>query len=447
MSNNINNSSLPKREENKNEFSQNIETEKLFLQDVKLLTSLKSIPGKIIPLSNQINDVPKFNNNENSNNNINKTETNIKFYQKSKSIFTPFEKSNINGINLINNNIINNVNKYTTNNYFFNNGINNLSINLNPFNNQIGGMPPFPDYGGFLENPLIYSPSNHPSFLSIKSDMKNNFIWTDNKFTQNSFYFPNIIVFNGNYNNQIENNLNKGNYNNILTNKFSHLSFQQNNNNILNNEDLLKKKRTTNLLIKKKSEYNSDNINNNNYTKNNSDEKISQLNFNNNYEISKNEIIKDNIKEKDDNKKNKKILFNIENYFEESYEEYNNNYPKIKNNKIIKNNLFNCYQKKKKRRKKNEIKKYKCVHPNCEYSYKTLKQLQNHHYKMISECQLDSVQILKLIYKTKLMLINLIKDNKKKKEFFAKLYEQNINNISLSNYSEFITGSHFDDIV
>ena len=442
MSSKNNNSSVSKREENKSEFPKNIEKENCFLEDIKLLSSLKSIPGKIIPLYNQINEMPKCNSKDNNNDKKNITDSNMKFYQVSKNIFSPIDKTNINGINLINNNInnniINNVNKYTTNNYIFNNGITNTNINLNSLNNPNWGMAPFPDYGGLIKNQLIYSPCNHPSFLSIKSDLKNNSIWTENKFTQNSFYYPNKILFNGNFINQNENNLNKGNFNKIINNKFSQISFHQYNNNNVNNEELLKKKRSsTSLLIKKESENNFDNINN---IDNISDEKICLLNYKNDENLKK-----ENIEEKDNKQKKEKILFNIENYYEEDDDD-DNIYHNIKNDLSNTNKLFNCIHKKKKR-KKNEIKKYKCVHPNCEYSYKTIKQLQNHHYKMIPECQLDSVQILKLIYKTKLILINLIKDNKSKRTFFTKLYEENINNISLTNYIEFITGSHFDDIV
>ena len=85
------------------------------------------------------------------------------------------------------------------------------------------------------------------------------------------------------------------------------------------------------------------------------------------------------------------------------------------------------------------------MHPKCDNFYKTLKQLQNHHYKMISECQLDSVQVLKLIYNIKKIIINIINKDKKKKDYFSKLYEDSMNKITLSNYSEFIAGAHFND--
>ena len=136
---------------------------------------------------------------------------------------------------------------------------------------------------------------------------------------------------------------------------------------------------------------------------------------------------------------------------QESCEEDDNIYHNIKKNKIENNNnnnLFNCFLKKKRRRKKiHDLNKYKCTHPTCDYSYKTLKQLLNHHYKMISECQIDSVQLLKLIYNSKLILLKLIEKYKNNKEKFQKLYEDTAHNISLTNYFESITGLNFDDII
>ena len=77
---------------------------------------------------------------------------------------------------------------------------------------------------------------------------------------------------------------------------------------------------------------------------------------------------------------------------------------------------------KRKRKKINEIYKYKCSHPKCEYSYKTKKQLQNHHYKMTQECQLDSIEIIKMIRNSKNLLKNIIENNKNTREKFEKLY-------------------------
>ena len=476
MSNIINNSIIPpKKDESKNDLYQKTEKDNTFLLDVQLLSSLKSIPGKIIPLSNKINEVSKSNNKENCNDK-NKNDTNL---NNNKSIFTPIDKSNnpfnylnmgaINNTNINVNNVnnVNNIvnNNYTTNNFFLASGLNNTNINmnLNSFNNPSNAIGI--NYG-FLDNPLLCSPSNHPSILSIKSDIKNNnFLWTDNKFSQNSFYFPNFMLYNnGNYasneNNINYGNLNKNNINNIINNnmKLSQLSYQpcnlpnQNQNGC---EELLKKKRSNPILFAKEGENNINNINNlnninniNNNNENNLDKKLTLLSLNNKCNENEKDKRDNNIEidEEKEKNKSKKVFFNVENYSEESYEEEEDKIYHNVGGKSDCNNIFNCYHKKKKRRRKiNEIRKFKCVHPHCEYSYKTLKQLQNHHYKMIPECQLDSVQILKLIFKTKVMLIKIIKKDKNKNDYFSKIYENYINSITLNNYTEFIAGAHFDD--
>ena len=419
MSSKNNNPSVSKREENKNEFPKNFEKENCFLEDIKLLSSLKSIPGKIIPLKNVINGVSKNDNKENNNNNKNYLE----IINKEKNIYSPSDNQNINKFNY--NNI------YNTNNYFFNNIVNNTNININSCNNQLYNISPNQDNYRFFDNSLIFSSSNHPSLLSFKS-------WTNNKYTQNSFNFQNMIFNNF----QSENNLNKK-LNDNINNKLSQLSYHH----ILSNEEMLKRKKSTHSFMRKESLHNPQN---NNINNNNSDKKNSLLIINKNNEFSKKEnIININGegKEKINEIKNNKVLFHTEKLYEESYEEADSIYHI--NNNSGNNNLFNCcyIKKKRKRRRINEIKNYKCLHPTCEYSYKTLKQLQNHHYKMNQECQLDSLKIIKLIYHTKLNVLNLIRNNKKKKQYFTKLYENSLININLRNYLEFIVGANFDDKV
>jgi len=461
--------SYQNNDENKKEINQKSEKkekEKTFLLDVQLLSSLKSIPGKIIPLSNAMKTNEEFNIN-NKENGYDKKGINA-----NKSIFTPIEikQSNLNrgnsgGINDINgaSGIIKNINNFnnininniytTNNNFIFPNGNEsntNINININNFNNISN------DFGinyGFLDNPLMCSPpSNHQSFLSIRSDNRNNFLWTDNKFSQNSYYFPNFMMNNSSSGNvnyiPNENNMNYGNCNKTII-KFNQLNNHQSGNISNGNEELLKKKTTNPIPLAKNNEINIEN-------NNNSDKKINLLyTHDKNNEIVKkdgninimNNIIQIEEEEEKEKNKGKKVFFNVENYSEESYIEEDDNIYSSKNNiKSDNSNIFNCYQKKKKRRKSNkEIKKFKCVHPYCEYSYKTLKQLQNHHYKMTSECQLDSVYILKLIKNTKVILINIIKDDNNKKDYFSKMYDKNINKITLNNYLEYIAGIHFND--
>ena len=97
-------------------------------------------------------------------------ETINKIYNNSKLSFSPVNKQ------IINNYTINNINNnYTINNYFFNNEINsNTNLNFN-LNNQPEMFPK--DQSNFMESPFFFQSSNHPSFLSIQSDMKNNFIY------------------------------------------------------------------------------------------------------------------------------------------------------------------------------------------------------------------------------------------------------------------------------
>ena len=114
------------------------------------------------------------------------------------------------------------------------------------------------------------------------------------------------------------------------------------------------------------------------------------------------------------------------------------------------NIIFNCYQNKpkgklKKQRNKKKLFNFSCSHKNCQYIYKTLKQLQNHHHKMIPECQNDLILLLKLIYNTKLILVKNISNNVYKKKYFSELYENSIKNISFNQYTETISGIHLDE--
>ena len=438
MSNLLNYQTIKNKEENKNQ----LEKDSLYHIDIQLLSSLKSIPGKIIPLENKFGQMT--NNKENSQD-INKKDT-FNNILKKDSINNNFSYNN-EKIDMNNNSLYKN--NFGTNNYFFNGGINNTNLNINSYNNfQKRSSVIIQNPSPTLDNQMLFSYSNHPSILSFKSDLKNNnILWSDIKFTQNSFTH-NIFLYNN------ENNNSKGNINNSINNnsKNSQLSYQFSN---YINDDLLKKKKSTTNLLRK-------NSNNSFGSSENNNKRINQVNnfnlekskiniINNQNKIEENIII--NIKEEekqDDNismgkNKNKKIFFNIEKFCEE---EDDSIYPNINNNKNESNNLFNCYLKKKKKRKIiNEVYKFKCCHPKCDCSYKTNKQLQSHHFKMTPECQQDSVEIIRLIHDTKNILKNIIKHSKKKKEKYEKLYDNFVNKISLKNYFEFIAGSRFNDDV
>ena len=431
MSNLLNYQTIKNKEENKNQ----LEKDSLYHIDVQLLSSLKSIPGKIIPLENKFGQMT---NNKENNQDINKKDTfnNI------------LKKDSINNNFLYNNEKIdmNNNSLYKTNNYLFNGGINNTNLNYNLYNNyQKNSSNLIQNVSPNLDNQFLISHSNHPSIFSFKSDLKNNnYLWSDIKFTQNSFT-PNIFLYNS------ENNNVKGNINNNT--KLSQLSYQYSN---FVNDDLLKKKKSTTNLLKKNSSGSIQDIEINNKQLNQDNNSILDKNINyiKNNKIQIKEKIINNEEEKFENdiiskekNKNKRIFFNIEKFCDD--EEDDTIYHNINNNKIESNNLFNCYLKKKKKRKKiiEVYNKYKCCHPKCDCSYKTEKQLQNHHFKMSQECQQDSVQIIKLIHDSKNILKNIIKHSKKKKSKFEKLYDDFVNKISLKNYFEFIAGSHFNDEV
>ena len=419
---------------NKEEIKLN-EPDSLYKLDIQLLSSLKSIPGKIIPLNNNMNQIP--NNNKENNQDMNRKDTYNNFNRNDSinNINYPYNNDKMN----INNNIINN--NHTSNNFFLNNGFNNNNINFNSYNNYQRNNSGLIQNGfSNLDNQIIYSQSNHPSLLSFKSDLKNNnYLWSDIKFTQNSFTH-NILLYN-NENLNLKGNINK---NNLINNnlKLSQLSYQFPN---FNNDEILKKKKSTSILLRQNSD------NNHNVEYNNKSINYIKINLEreNNAKLKKEEInINEEEKIIEDNdippSNNKKILFNIENFYEE--EEDDTIYHNINNNKNDANNLFNCYLKKKKKRKKiNPLNKYKCLHPKCDISYKTKKQLQNHHYKMSQECQLDSVQIIKLINSTKGILKKVIKNCNKKKEKFEKIYENSVKEVSLKTYFEFLAGLHFND--
>ena len=396
---------------NKEEIKNQNEQDSLYQLDVQLLSSLKSLPGKIIPLDNKINQ--ESNNNKENNKDFNGKDTYNIINKKDSD-------NNINSLYnndkmSLSNNILNN--NFTTNNYFVNGGYNNINLNDYQRNNSGLIQNSFPAY----DNQLLLSGSKHQSLLSFKADIKNdNNLWSDIKITQNSF--THNILFYNNENYSSKENINK---NNVLNNnKFSQLSYQFSN---IINDELIKKKKSTSIVLRKNSFHNDKNIN--------KIEKNEIKNKENYINVNEEEKIEDN------NNKNKKIFFNIENYYED--EDYSNNNTNNGNKK-----LFNCYLKKKKKRKKiSKVNEYKCNHPKCEFSYKTLKQLQNHHFKMTQECQMDSVQIIKLIHDTKNILKNIIKHNNKKIEKYEKLYDNFVNKISLKNYFEFIAGTHFNDNV
>ena len=90
--------------------------------------------------------------------------------------------------------------------------------------------------------------------------------------------------------------------------------------------------------------------------------------------------------------------------------------------------------------------KIKCGHDGCEGIFKTKKQLVYHHFKMSVECHNDTVNLLKMIYLTKkLLLLTNEKEKEKILQKFSPLYKEAMNNISLDEHIETIVGLNFED--
>jgi hypothetical protein len=377
-----------------------------FLLDLKLLSSLKNIKGKVIHLDNKMN---------NSDINTNITNT-----------FDIKKQNSANNNNLLNinfglsgcldfNNLPNN-NNYGQNQYFSNMSIKNQK---NMYTNSI-----IQDPFCLLENHLNENP--HRSLLSFEEmhskegyNILNNTI--NNKLSQDSFMFLN--------NNNFEEDINK---------------------NKINNMD------TMNIFINNVNNSYNTNINNNYFNN------INNFYFNNNInklnpDLSFNQEFVDDFL----NKKRKQDIIKQSSQKVSLSKSKNNRLKKNifktqKNNKDINKNrikpkiIFNCYQSKQKskyRKQKNKKNNFSfhCSHTNCEYAYKTLKQLQNHHFKMMPECQVDLISLLKEIYNTKLILIKCISHDINKKKYFSELYENSIKNISLNQYTETISGTHLEE--
>ena len=181
-----------------------------------------------------------------------------------------------------------------------------------------------------------------------------------------------------------------------------------------------------------------------------------------------NENINLNIKEKKNKEKEKENKENECKIFNEIKK--NNNIPKPKSTFFCvkqihqenkenpsKKNLFTViqksnyiYKKRKPRKKKlfNGIKKQiKCGHEGCEGIFKTKKQLVYHHFKMNLECHNDTINLLKMIFLTKKILLTKVEENERRKilEKYSELYKETMKNISLDEYIETLVGCNFED--
>ena len=191
------------------------------------------------------------------------------------------------------------------------------------------------------------------------------------------------------------------------------------------------------------------------------------LNKNNNSNNIKNIFLgqKRNSEEKTEEKEKEKIFNNKKNIFFQINPQKKENSLNLNNNStnnIIntnsqettnKRNLFTVipkstynYKKRKPRKRKALTgikKKLTCSHHGCEGTFKTKKQLLYHHYKMNPQCQNDTIAILKMIYNIKILLKNNNLEKNKKK--FGELYKQTMKNVSLDEHIETLVGYNFED--
>ena len=179
-----------------------------------------------------------------------------------------------------------------------------------------------------------------------------------------------------------------------------------------------------------------------------------------------NENINLNIKEKKNKEKEEENKENECKIFNEIKK--NNNIPKPKSTFFCvkqihqenkenpsKKNLFTViqksnyiYKKRKPRKKKlfNGIKKQiKCGHEGCEGIFKTKKQLVFHHYKMNSECHNDTINLIKMINLTKKILLKKVEQKEKFLEKYSELYKETMKKISLDEHIETLVGLNFED--
>ena len=104
------------------------------------------------------------------------------------------------------------------------------------------------------------------------------------------------------------------------------------------------------------------------------------------------------------------------------------------------------YKKRKKYLKKIEKNiKTNCSHFGCEAIFRTQKQVLYHHYKMSRECHEDTLNLIKMIFETKKILLKNIKENKILLENYSNLYENSMKEISLSDYIDIFTGFNITD--
>lgn len=94
--------------------------------------------------------------------------------------------------------------------------------------------------------------------------------------------------------------------------------------------------------------------------------------------------------------------------------------------------------------------KLKCLHENCDFVFRTLKQKLAHHHKMSPECKKDTIILLNSIRQFK-YLLKVLKKKKKVQmndttyKYLLTKYEKIMRNLSLSEHVELLTGYFIDN--
>ena len=373
-------------------------SDKNYQKNMEILSSLKSIPGKVVNLQsdNFIND--EFNKKLSYREGKKTTSSSISKVSKDffcDQIEEKINQKKLNTTNSVFKPMFNPPPKKSTMNYYSYNTL--LSVPELCLQNQIGNGP----------NKITNSSFSKNSFYAMNQNME-----------------PNLNLFNQiNIGNQM-NNLNQPN----LFNQFNIF-----NNNPINPFNSLNNINPLNTNIA--------NISPNNIYLNAT---------NNNLVLNK----KRNLEEKPEEKKNIKkcIIFKI-NDSKDNKDNIDNNINSSISSQPKRNNIFTViqkstykYKKRKPRKKKifNGIKKkIICSHNGCEATFKTKKQLVYHHYKMNPQCHNDTIYILKMINYLKTLLKKNNKENNIKK--FGELYKETMKNISLEEHIESLVGFNFED--
>lgn len=374
--------------------------EKNYLLNMEILSSLKSLPGKVVNLQSE-----KF---IFKNDDIN------------KKVFFPEEKCTTSSSiskELFCDPFSNEIDKTHKKSYSTNSVFKPISYfpikktTLNYFN--LNSMMSFSDFLAPNPNPLPFNP------LKV----------TNSSYSKNSFYRMN------NTENNLINPINQISQINPINIINPANPFFQNYTQVpLITEPIIKKndfiQTKSNFLLSKKRNSDTEINLNNNITKENKEKELENLKNNNN--LLNNNMIRP-----------KSTFFCIKQKEKQDSEEI-----KTKKNLFTTIQKSNYVYRKRKQRKKKFISikdKLICSHEGCEGKFKTKKQLVYHHFKMNIECHKDTVNLLKMIYLTKKII--LIKTGKKEKmlDKVAVLYKDAMKDISLNEHIETLVGFNFED--